>query len=83
MNGYEQFDNHFCDITAAAIFQGPTQVGKIAVKHTKAGVAHVYLHAFGHNMIYGKASGYGNDKVGRPWPQSSQKRRNFHHCTPH
>ena len=45
MNGYEQFDNHFCDITAAAIFQGPTQVGKIAVKHTKAGVARVYLHA--------------------------------------
>lgn len=64
MNVYEKFDNHFCDTMAAAIFKGPTQVGKIAVKYTKAGVAHVYLHSFGHRMIYGKASGYGYDKVG-------------------
>lgn len=56
-------DNHFCDTMAAAIFKGPTQVGKIAVKFTKAGVAHVYLHSIGDGMIYGKVSGEGFDKV--------------------
>lgn len=63
MNVYKKHDNHFCDTMAAAIFKGPTQVGKIAVKHTKDGVAHVYLHSFGDDMIYGKASGYGYDKA--------------------
>ena len=47
MNVYEKFDNHFFDTVAAAIFKGPTQVGKIVVKYTKAGVAHVYLHSYG------------------------------------
>lgn len=64
MNVYEKHDNHFFDTMAAAIFKGPTQVGTIAVKYTKAGVAHVYLHSFGDGMVYGKASGYGYDKVG-------------------
>lgn len=64
MNVYKKCDNHFSDVSAKAIVKDGVQVGKIAIKYMKSGVVHVYLHSFGHTMIYGKASGYGYDKVG-------------------
>lgn len=64
MNVYKKCDNHFSDVSAKAIVKDGEQAGKIAIKFMKSGVVHVYLHSFGHKMIYGKAGGYGYDKVG-------------------
>lgn len=63
-NLYTQRDNHFSDVSAKAIVKDGKQVGKIAIKYMKSGVVHVYVHAFGSEMKYGRASGYGYDKVG-------------------
>ena len=64
MNVYKQRDNHFADVSAKAIVKDGKQVGSIAIKHMKSGVVHVYVHSFGSEMQYGRASGYGYDKVG-------------------
>ena len=64
MNVYKKFENHFSDVSAYVIMQNKNYVGKIVVKHTRSGVAHVYLHEFGYTMTSGKAGGYGYDKVG-------------------
>lgn len=63
-NLYKQRDNHFSDVSAKAIVKDGKQVGKIAIKYMKSGVVHVYVHAFGSEMKYGRAGGYGYDKVG-------------------
>ena len=61
---FEKFDAAFDGVSAYAIMKDGEYIGKVCVKHSKAGVCTVFVHEHGFNMITGKAGGYGYDKAG-------------------